>query len=265
MSGSRQVPLLGVKALLPVADLLPFALELKRFLVEYYSTGMPSSFKSEVEVTDPVTGDTFERTIEVNEPLRYKGVTVYQSGFDDGGSILSLKGYPLVGPGSKTFALNGKVGETVGIAAQESPNEHALTVQLTELRPINVENLTEGDPQPKAMIEHVAAVTGSAANKKDQNLKNVGPSVNYRVIDATNRNTALASALIVTRMPDFGRVTRGVAPRDHKFPKGVKPSLLVMARTWKAPPPAIRRRNAPGLSPAPASLALLSRVMFPVT
>ena len=50
---------------------LPFALELKRFLVEYYSTGMPSSFKSEVEVTDPVTGDTFERTIEVNEPLRY--------------------------------------------------------------------------------------------------------------------------------------------------------------------------------------------------
>lgn len=162
---------------------LPFALELKRFLVEYYSTGMPSSFKSEVEITDPVTGDTFERTIEVNEPLRYKGVTVYQSGFDDGGSILSLKGYPLVGPGSKTFALNGKAGETVGIAAQESPNEHALTVQLTELRPINVENLTEGDPQPKAMIEHVAAVTGSAANKKDQNLKNVGPSVNYRLID----------------------------------------------------------------------------------
>jgi D-alanine transaminase len=31
------------------------------------------------------------------------------------------------------------------------------------------------------------------------------------------------------------QVTRGVAPRDHKFPKGVKPSLLLMARKWKAP------------------------------
>jgi D-alanine transaminase len=31
------------------------------------------------------------------------------------------------------------------------------------------------------------------------------------------------------------QVTRGVAPRDHKFPKGIKPSLLMMARKWKAP------------------------------
>ncbi|HRL21590.1 MAG TPA: cytochrome c biogenesis protein ResB [Alcaligenes sp.] len=162
---------------------LPFALELKRFLVEYYSTGMPSSFKSEVEVTDPATGESFERTIEVNEPLRYKGVTVYQSGFDDGGSRLTLEGYPLVGASSKTFQLKGTVGESAVITAQENPASQPMTVQLTELRPINVENLTEGDPQPKAMIEHVAAVTGSAANNKNEHLKNVGPSVNYRIID----------------------------------------------------------------------------------
>lgn len=162
---------------------LPFALQLKRFLVEYYSTGMPSSFKSEVEVTDPTTGETFERTIEVNEPLRYKGVTVYQSGFDDGGSRLTLAGYPLAGSGSKPFELKGTVGESAVIQAQESPTAQALTVQFTELRPINVENLSEGDPQPKAMIEHVAAVTGSAANNKNEHLENVGPSVNYRIID----------------------------------------------------------------------------------
>jgi D-alanine transaminase len=35
----------------------------------------------------------------------------------------------------------------------------------------------------------------------------------------------------------YVQVTRGVAPRDHKFPKGVKPSLLMMARPWKAPAP----------------------------
>src|SRR5690606_10608920 len=48
---------------------LPFTLKLNRFLVDYYSAGMPSSFKSEVEITDPDTGKTFSQTIEVNEPL----------------------------------------------------------------------------------------------------------------------------------------------------------------------------------------------------
>ena len=33
------------------------------------------------------------------------------------------------------------------------------------------------------------------------------------------------------------QVTRGVAPRDHKFPKGVAPSLLIMAKRLKAPAP----------------------------
>src|SRR5690606_19038956 len=56
---------------------IPFSIKLNKFDVSYYSTGMPSSFKSFVEVTDPETGETFESLIEVNEPLRYKGVTVY--------------------------------------------------------------------------------------------------------------------------------------------------------------------------------------------
>jgi len=37
----------------------------------------------------------------------------------------------------------------------------------------------------------------------------------------------------------YVQVTRGVAPRDHKFPKGVKPSLLLMARARKAPAPSV--------------------------
>src|SRR3546814_12256518 len=76
---------------------LPFTRKLNKFRVDYYSTGMPSSFKSEVKVTDPETGKSFNQTIEVNEPLRYKGVTVYQSSFDDGGSKVQLEGYPQIG------------------------------------------------------------------------------------------------------------------------------------------------------------------------
>jgi D-alanine transaminase len=40
------------------------------------------------------------------------------------------------------------------------------------------------------------------------------------------------------------QVTRGVAPRDHKFPTGVKPSLLMMARKWKAPAPDLLEKGA---------------------
>lgn len=41
---------------------LPFSLRLKKFTVDYYSTGMPSRFLSLVEVTDPETGEMFDQT-----------------------------------------------------------------------------------------------------------------------------------------------------------------------------------------------------------
>lgn len=162
---------------------LPFSLKLNQFVVDYYSTGMPSSFKSEVEVTDPDTGHKFEQTIEVNEPLRFKGVTVYQSSFDDGGSKLDLVGYPLSGAFSRPFDIAGTVGKSTQISARDGGHETGLEIEFSGLRVINVENLSgDVEPQPKAMIEHVAAVTGSAAGTKNESLRNVGPSVQYRIV-----------------------------------------------------------------------------------
>ncbi|NGM86366.1 cytochrome c biogenesis protein ResB [Parapusillimonas sp. SGNA-6] len=162
---------------------LPFTLKLNKFMVDYYSTGMPSSFKSEVEVTDPETGESFNRTIEVNEPLRYKGVTVYQSSFDDGGSKLQLVGYPLVGSNQAPIEFSGAVGKATQISLGEGAEKTSVEIDFSGLRVINVENLTgDAEPQPKAVIDHVASVTGSAAGAKNENLKNVGPSVQYRII-----------------------------------------------------------------------------------
>lgn len=162
---------------------LPFSIKLNKFEVDYYSTGMPSSFKSYVEITDPETDESFERVIEVNEPLRFKGVTVYQSSLDDGGSKLMLTAYPLRGAGSKPFAVEGAVGEQTEIALGGDTGVENLAVNLSGLRVINVENMAPGaEPQPKAMLDHVAAVTGSAAGASNEHLRNVGPSVQYRVI-----------------------------------------------------------------------------------
>ncbi|WP_459616231.1 cytochrome c biogenesis protein ResB [Bordetella sp. 2513F-2] len=164
---------------------LPFALRLKRFIIDYYSTGMPSRFASQVEVTDPATGERFDATIEVNEPLRYKGVTVYQSSFDDGGSTVALTGYPLVGQDGAMFAVNGKVGQRTEVSAADAQGRrHALQVEITALRPINVEDLSGGAPAAaRTLGEHVASVAGSAAGRKNDSLRNIGPSVEYRLID----------------------------------------------------------------------------------
>ncbi len=164
---------------------MPFTLKLKKFIVDYYSTGMPSRFASEVEVTDPDTGKTFDSTIEVNEPLRFKGMTVYQSSFDDGGSTVVLKGYPLVGVNDTTFSVDGTGGKTSELTAQTAKGPRSMGIEVTAMRPINVEDLTRGDPKgaDQSFAEHVASVAGSAAGKKNENLRNVGPSVEYKLID----------------------------------------------------------------------------------
>lgn len=166
---------------------LPFSIKLNKFDIDYYSTGMPSSFKSDVEVTDHATGKSFSRVIEVNEPLRYKGVTVYQSSFDDGGSKLKLLAYPLSGTTEKTVEVDGVVGQSAKVP--ELAGAANVQIDLTGLRVINVENLDGGkEPQAKDVFEHVAAVTGSAAGAKNEHLRNVGPSVQYRIVGSDGQS-----------------------------------------------------------------------------
>jgi len=167
---------------------LPFSLELKDFKVDYYSTGMPSDFASDVIITDPETGESFEQTIRVNEPLKYKGVTVYQSSFDDGGSAVTVTGYPLDGARTQPFTLNGTIGSTLQVDNAAGPERHAA-LRFSALRPINVENLSDpGAKAPMAFGEHVAAVTGSAV-RDNKSFTNVGPSIEYQLTDASGQST----------------------------------------------------------------------------
>ena len=76
---------------------LPFTIKLAKFHIEFYSTGMPKLFASDVIVRDHETGKTFPATIKVNEPLIYKGVAVYQSSFEDGGTKLKMTAFPMQG------------------------------------------------------------------------------------------------------------------------------------------------------------------------
>ena len=172
---------------------LPFTIELKKFVIDFYSTGMPKLFASEVVVRDPETGKTFPATIKVNEPLIYKGVAVYQSSFEDGGSKLKLTGFPMSGASAKPFAIEGEVNA----ATQLKRDGESYSVEWSGFRPFNVENLgTSPDPRSVAKsqsLDEQLAVTltkhsGSAAkNANSKDLKNVGPSVQYKLRDKTGQ------------------------------------------------------------------------------
>jgi cytochrome c biogenesis protein len=195
---------------------LPFQLTLNKFIVDYYSTGMPSRFASEVTVLDEQTNESFDATIEVNEPLRYKGVTVYQSSFDDGGSQIDLLAFPLSGPQPGPFALQKRVGQSVTLPIGNTGRE--VSMRVTGLRPINVEDLSGGEPQPKQMVEHVAAVTGSAASKREKNLTNLGPSVEYQLIDDSGQVQQFHNYMIPVELDGDRVILAGVAePNSSNF------------------------------------------------
>ncbi len=163
-------------------------------------------------ITDHETGESFERLIEVNEPLQYKGVTLYQSSLDDGGSSVSLTGYPLSGPGNKTFHVSGTVGKQTELAIKGAAPQD-VRLDLTELRVINVEDMSgDADPQPRVFRDHVASVTGSAASKKNEDLTNVGPSISYRLVGDDGQSYEYINYMLPITLDDSSVFLAGVRP-----------------------------------------------------
>jgi cytochrome c-type biogenesis protein CcsB len=61
---------------------LPFDVKLDRFILETYPGLMrPSGFRSEVEITDHQTGQTFPAAIWMNHELHYRGFALFQSSY----------------------------------------------------------------------------------------------------------------------------------------------------------------------------------------
>lgn len=172
---------------------LPFSIKLEKFHIDFYSTGMPKLFASDVTVRDHETGKTFPATIKVNHPLIYKGIAVYQSSFDDGGSKLKLTGFPMSGTADKAFQIEG----TVGASTELKQGGETWSVEWSGFRPFNVENIAANQDaravaKNTSFNEQLSATLGKAsgsAARSDhaKDLKNVGPSVQYKLRDKTGQ------------------------------------------------------------------------------
>lgn len=168
---------------------LPFSVELKKFIVEYYETGMPKLFASDIVIHDHETGETKDARVEVNHPASHRGINIYQSSFDDGGSKVTLQALPLNGP-TKPFEVTG----TIGSSAPLSNGSEQLTLEFTGLRVINVENFSGTDTNAGTDVRKVDLRTaiesrlGSGHKTVTEKvLRNVGPSITYKLRDAAGQ------------------------------------------------------------------------------
>jgi cytochrome c biogenesis protein len=171
---------------------LPFAIELKKFTVEHYSTGMPKLFASDIVIHDKETGQQVPARVEVNHPASYRGVEIYQSSFDDGGSSVKLKSVAMDGS-AKTFELSGAIGGSTELTRGQGAGAEKMTLEFTGLRVMNIENLagTSGSGADVRSVNLRQAIETrlGAANKTNtkKTLRNVGPSISYKLRDAAGQ------------------------------------------------------------------------------
>ena len=155
---------------------LPFKIELKRFHIDHYESGAPKRYASDVVITDNESGEAFERTLEVNKPFEHRGITLYQSGFDDGGSVLDFTVHGLTSSSHAPFPLKSEVGARIPLA---STGGHVL--EITSFRPVNVENVAS--PDSKDNRPGTAFFGSGARSTSGENMRNLGPLYTYILRD----------------------------------------------------------------------------------
>lgn len=168
---------------------LPFTITLDKFHIDHYDNGMPKRFASDIRVTDRRSGETTAHTIEVNKPLTVDGITLYQSSFEDGGSLLAIKARSLLpGRPGVLHELQCRVGETTEFADARAGFRY--TLEFTDFKAFNVEDMGTGEAPADATrtMERLQQHLGSGAKAPARReMRNLGPSFTFKLRDAAGQ------------------------------------------------------------------------------
>lgn len=119
---------------------LPFAIEVVDFRIEHYDSGQPKSFESDLVIHDPERPEPLQKTISVNHPLQYRGYSIYQASFADGGTTLDLKLHGLHHSRPATIDITGTINEFKEL---DTPEGH-VRLELEDFRRFNIFPAEEG-------------------------------------------------------------------------------------------------------------------------
>ena len=160
---------------------LPFEVKLKKFHIDFYNTGMPRDFASDIEVTDKATGEKLERTIRVNHPLTLHGITIYQASFADGGSDLAFKAWNLGDASRQPVVL--KATSMRQFPLDIGRNKYRL--EFDQFTSMNVEDMSEDGKREKSLNSTLNDVR--AVSQEGKKYTNIAPSIVYRIRDAAGQ------------------------------------------------------------------------------
>ncbi|ATX78496.1 Cytochrome c biogenesis protein ResB [Mariprofundus aestuarium] len=130
---------------------MPFQVRCNSFDIDFFQTGAPKEFRSNLTIIDEGK-EVLTSDIIVNEPLFYKGVYIYQASFGDGGSDITFKLFHMDGSQKTRMAQT-------GVYKTWKDPETGISLEVTDFRPYNVENIAE--------------------NLGEKKFKDIGPSVEY--------------------------------------------------------------------------------------
>ncbi|MBI5752283.1 MAG: cytochrome c biogenesis protein ResB [Hydrogenophilales bacterium] len=185
---------------------LPFKVRNDAFAIDYYSTGMPSNYRSDLTLLQGEQKLASER-IMVNQPLHYGGITFYQASFGDAGSPVTFVLTELSKSEFSQQTVNTNVNKTL---------EDALgnKVAVKELRQHNIINLS--------------------ANPKQPVLRDVGPSLDVTLQSPASGTLTYRAYLAYPNMLGFARMgAQEMTYDDLGFSPADGPMMALLASYFK--------------------------------
>lgn len=146
---------------------LPFRLHLRDFTIERYPNGQPRDFVSKLEILDGAR--RIPVTLHVNQPFTWRGVTLFQSGFDDGGSLATLRLRGADNAPLQEIVL--RVGEAAPLLVKGQP----WTLEATELKTVNL------------FARGAAPTSWRSQSRPGAHTVDVGPSLSFRLRDSSGQ------------------------------------------------------------------------------
>ncbi|HFC6393479.1 TPA: cytochrome c biogenesis protein ResB [Neisseria bacilliformis] len=225
---------------------LPFSVKLEKFHIDFYPTGMPSDFASDLLITDKATGKTQQHTVRVNHPFTLHGVTIYQASFADGGSDVKFKAWDLASGGSRPADLNGR---SMNAFPLNMGGKQKYTLELDQFSSMNVEDMER--PSEKVSDGLQDKINDVRSVRQDKKFTNIGPSIVYRLRDAAGQAVEFKNYMLPVPQDDgrfFMTGTRAGLEQQYRWLRipadgGNRPDTFMLWRELMRDE-ALRRRIA---------------------